>query len=85
MEKLLLEMNALCSSKKSKLVVLLLSDTGINESFFSNNNIDYVDCSRPQDVTSDLEVVAGEHPSGRVNSYWANLVTGYLKDQLNNR
>jgi hypothetical protein len=84
MKKLLLEMNILCRNKGSRLVVLLLDEKIFNgkKEYFSSNNIDYIDCSIPENMALDLKVKGEGHPSSVVNSYWASCVTKYLKKEF---
>lgn len=83
-KKLLLEMNILCRSKGSKLAVLLLDEGILNgtKEYLLNNNINYIDCSIPENSTFDLTVNGDGHPSSAVNSYWADCMTRYLKKEL---
>ena len=83
-QKLLLEMNTLCAEKNSEFAVLLLDVRGKIKreyvKFFSENNIAYLDCTRPGRYTPAMWLPDG-HPNIAMNSFWADRIGAFIVNQ----
>jgi hypothetical protein len=83
-EHILLQMNRVSEEYNTTfIVVLLTADNQTKEhymKFLRENNIQVVDCVYA--ITDEMKVLGEGHPNGKMNTLWAECISGTLKDQF---
>jgi hypothetical protein len=87
-EQILLEMNKVSQAYGANFgVVLLRMDDSTKDhyvNFFRRNNLEVFDCAYKIGDTEEMKVPGEGHPNGKMNSLWAECISGMLKKQLEN-
>ncbi len=83
-KKLLQEMRDLCRNHGARFfVAILCADVRTRSEFkvfFKRNGIEFIDCVFP--VTPDMQVPGEGHPSGKMNTLWADRIAEALSEYM---
>jgi hypothetical protein len=84
--QIIIEMDKTAKQNGSEFIIVFLASENAQKkqdylSFFSREQLNFVDCTHPKYDTPEMKVPVEGHPNGKLNTYWADCIMIYLDQE----